>query len=289
MSETARAERTWTVLQLIRWSTEYFEKNAVDSPRLSSELLLSHVLDIDRMKLYMQFERLLSKAELSQYRAVIERRVKDREPLQYILGTLPFYHCNLRIDSRVLIPRPETEQLVDMVLERIKSRQVHRVLDIGCGSGCIAIAIAKHAPHVQVDAIDVSTAALELAQENAVANGVENIGFKHQDFLQAWHAEHKYSMIVSNPPYISLADYGQLDPELLAHEPREALTDGEDGLVMYRRMATVFPELLEQGGEFWCEMSYGAESDLASIFVHYHPQFHKDYQGNTRFVQGHVS
>ncbi len=288
MTQSSTSVRTWTVLEILQWTATYLNKHQVESPRLTAELMLCEVLQVERLKLYMDFERLLSPAELKSFRSMIERRVQKREPLQYILGHTNFFGCNLLVDSRVLIPRPETEQLVELSMNEIRRQNLQSVMDIGTGSGCIAIALAKHCPGIQVIAVDRSEDALQLASENATRNHLTNIRFEQWDVLAGDWVGESVDLVVSNPPYVSISDYSELEPELSNHEPRIALTDESDGLVFYRRFASVFPKLLREDGQFFCEIGFGSEANIRAVFSDYDVQIHDDYSGIPRIAKGRV-
>ncbi len=289
MSNSTNTPKTWTVLEILQWTAAYFEKHGVDSARLSAELLLCEVLSIERLRLYLDFERLLSASELKIYRSMIERRVKHREPLQYILGSTDFYTCNFLVDSRVLIPRPETEQLVECAIELIASYSYKTVLDVGTGSGCIAISVAKECPHADVVATDVSDGALELASRNAERNVVRNVEFLKHDIVQEKWVREPVDLLLSNPPYISAAEYAALEPEVRVHEPKTALTDGADGLGYYRRFQRILPSLCKPGASFVFECGFGESEAIAELFKDYQLRILSDYSGIPRLIVGKLS
>lgn len=279
----------WTVLDVIRWATEHFEKHEVDSPRLTIELMLCEVLKCERVQLYLNFERLMHKDELAQVRVMIERRVRDREPLQYILGHTYFYGYRFTVGPSVLIPRPETELLVDWSIKYIKSQpQCKTVLDIGTGCGCIGIAIAKQLPLVSVTGVDKSNDALETALLNAARNSVTNIRFEQRDILEQYTFGERFDVVVSNPPYISLEVMNELTPEVNQHEPLEALTDNHDGLLFYRHFARVLRTILKPGGKFFLEIGFGQAEAMRSIFCDYYIDILEDFSKIPRIVVGTV-
>lgn len=254
----------WTILRLIQWGSDFFKKKGVDSPRLTMELLLAHVLKLSRFDLYMQFERPLSEPELAQLRNMVKRRAM-REPLQYILEEAHFYKRVFEVTPAVLIPRPETELLVEEALRRGHSL---RCLDIGTGSGCIGISIALERPETEVVAIDSSAEALEVARRNAERLGARNITFHQTDFFddEGMRALGSFDLVVSNPPYIAAADLATLQPEVRDHEPHLALTDGGDGLRFFRRFIELSPRILRDESSFFMEIGYGQGQPLASMF-----------------------
>jgi release factor glutamine methyltransferase len=267
-------EKVWTILDLITWGRAYFEEKGVDSPRLTMEILIAHVLQKARIQLYTQFDRPLGENELTTLRAMIKRRAA-REPLQYILGETDFFGMTLSVNPAVLIPRPETELLVEYVLNRLKKdtsttneNQVETtILDIGTGSGCIALALAKNiSTSATLYGLDVSNDALALARSNAERNQITNVQFGKIDILEAL-PKRQFSVIVSNPPYISTTDMNELEPEVGSHEPNVALTDNADGMTFYRRFAEIFPQMLEERGWFAVEMGFGQGAMVEALFA----------------------
>ncbi len=270
-------EKVWTILDLITWGKAYFEEKGVDSPRLTMEILIAHVLQKARIQLYTQFDRPLTETELTTLRAMIKRRAA-REPLQYILGETEFFGLTLAVTPAVLIPRPETELLVEYVVNRIKEERTDSknesgeetaILDIGTGSGCIAIALAKNIPSslsATLYGLDVSDSALALAQSNAKRYALTNIHFGKINILETV-PKRRFSVILSNPPYISTNDMSELEPEVGDHEPRVALTDDDDGMRFYRRFAAIFPTMLEEKGWFAVEMGFGQAEQIQALFA----------------------
>lgn len=286
--QTSKADtKVWTALELRRWGEGYFAEKLIDSPRLTMELMLCHILRYSRLELYLHYDKPLTKAELSALKAMIARRAK-REPLQYILGETEFYGLPFAIDSSALIPRPETEFLVEAALEYlVQATQPLSVLDIGTGSGCIALTIAKKSPESRVVAMDISEAALALAAKNQSALGVENCELVKRDIFREITVKKPFDVIVSNPPYISTESMTELEPELLRHEPHIALTDGGDGLRFYRRFAEVFPSILAQDGMFFVEIGYGQAAEVLAIFADdYLCTLENDLAGIPRIITG---
>jgi release factor glutamine methyltransferase len=224
----------WTTLKLLQWSTDYLQKQQISSPRLNAETLLAHVLKMDRMSLYLEFERLLNQTELANYKALFKRRLQH-EPLQYITGETDFMGYQIEVNSRVLIPRPETEQLVARSLELLAPRQDIHILELGTGSGCISIALASRLPGARIVATDVGEEILDVARTNAERNDVaKQIEFIRADMRQNLLPEQrKFDVIISNPPYISLTDYQDLPLEIKNYEPAHALHDNSDGNAFY--------------------------------------------------------
>jgi release factor glutamine methyltransferase len=255
---------TWTVLRLINWGSDYFQKKGVDSPRLTIELMLAHVLGLTRFDLYLKFDRPLRDDELERLRAMVKRRAA-REPLQYILGEAHFHGRAFEVDRSVLIPRPETELLVEEVLRRSHAL---RCLDVGTGSGCIGITIALERPETEVVAIDVSVEALAVARRNAERLGARHVTLEHCDFMddEGVRALGSFDLVVSNPPYVAAGEMAALEPEVRDHEPHGALTDHGDGLAFYRRFIEVAPTLLRPGGSLFLEIGYGQSGELDRLY-----------------------
>lgn len=282
-------QQTWTILKLLEWSAQYFHQKGLDSPRLDAELLLAQSLGLSRVQLYMQFDRPLSDAELQAYKGLLKRR-GEREPLAYILGKKEFYSMEFEVMPTVLIPRPETELLVEKAIQILQpsSAQPLRLLDIGTGSGCIALSLAKHLPQARVSAIDVSEAALEVARKNAELHGLaDRVEFFHIDFREAASRaalSGPFDLIASNPPYIARDEIAKLAPEL-AFEPMQALDGGPDGLDFYRDWLPWAFEHLSQGGSALLEIGFDqAESveKLATNAGFQKVNILRDYSGHPR-------
>lgn len=240
-------ERVWTPLELLRWTTEYLAGKSFHNARLNAELLLAGVLDCKRLDLYLQFDRPLGAAELAEFKARLRRRAR-REPLQYIEGTAAFRDLILRVDRRVLIPRPETEVLVEQVLRWAEGRSGLAVLDVGTGSGAIAISLAMEGAgrFTRVVATDVSPDAIQLARTNAASAGCA-VDFR-EGSVYAPTPDERFDVVVSNPPYIADSERGDLDVEVRDWEPATALFGGPDGLSVVRRLVQGALEHLKPGG-----------------------------------------
>ncbi|AKQ65055.1 Protein-N(5)-glutamine methyltransferase PrmC [Myxococcus hansupus] len=237
----------WTIRKVLTWTTQHFEKRQVDAPRLTAEILLSFVLKLSRVRLYVDLDRPLSKEELGAYRALIERRMAG-EPTQYLTGVREFYNRPFKVDARVLIPRPETELLVEAALRMLPKDAPGRALDVCTGSGCIAISLAAERPQATVIATDLSPDACALAQENAQALGVaDRVTVLQGDLFAPVPADARFQVVVSNPPYIASGDIPGLSAEV-RREPKLALDGGPDGLVAVRRVVTGARQWLEPGG-----------------------------------------
>ena len=275
------------MIDIIRWGTDYFTEKNIDSPRLTIELLLCKILECERISLYTNFEKPLSDDELYRLRELIKRRIK-REPLQFILGKTKFYDSDLFLNNSTIVPRPETELLVEYADKIIKSNpEIEYILDIGTGSGCTAIPLAKRYPDKNFHAIDINPKALILAEKNAIYNGLKNINFYELDILKMTPNQ-KFDLIISNPPYISQVEYQILEPEVLYYEPKEALTDNSDGLTFYRRFSEIFREILESNGKFILEIAYNQSDEVFQLFNQkgYKVNFVKDWNSINRIVFG---
>ncbi|MBS1560313.1 MAG: peptide chain release factor N(5)-glutamine methyltransferase [Bacteroidetes bacterium] len=280
MRKAPALERIWTVMDLLRWGTDYFAAKDIDSPRLTMELMLSSVLQCTRLQLYTNFEQPLTKDELAALRHMIERRVK-REPLQYILGKADFYGLAFDVTPDVLIPRPETEILVERAVRFLKTFDAPvNALDIGTGTGCIPIACLKYHPGTQWTAIDKSHAALDVASRNAEHHGaLDHIHFLHLDFfenlslvtrhssLNSSLVTRHFSLISMNPPYIPSSEVPTLQAEVRDFEPHMALTDDGDGTAFYVRLADVGKELLAPHGRIFMEVAQGQSEEVQEIFT----------------------
>ncbi|MDB6015622.1 MAG: Release factor glutamine methyltransferase [Pedosphaera sp.] len=259
-----------TVLEVIKRSAEFLEKKGVDSPRLQVELLLAHVLHLPRMGLYLNFERVLSPAELDEVRNLVKRR-GQREPLQHIIGTACFWGLEMKVNNQVLVPRPESEQLAELGWQFLNGIQgtPPLALDFGTGSGCLAILLAVKSPGARVVAVDISPEALAVAQENASRHSVqERVEFFQGDGFVAVPAGRRFDLLVSNPPYIPSAEIATLDPEVREHDPRWALDGGAEGLDFYRRLAREAGEFLRPGGRLMAEFGDGQAPAIRQIFEH---------------------
>lgn len=242
-----RLTKVWTVLEMVRWTTDYLSKRGFDEARLNAELLLSGVLGLKRLDLYLQFDRPLQPEELSEFKARLLRRTRH-EPLQYIAGHTEFRRLRLRVDRRVLIPRPETEVLVGEVLAWARGRASLHAVDIGTGSGAIALSLAGEGPFERVVAVDVSADALELARENHRASAPDLPVEFRQGSVYAPLAGQRFDVVISNPPYVGEQEREQLDPEVREWEPSVALFSGPEGLDLIRELVRDAPGYLRPGG-----------------------------------------
>jgi len=224
------------ICDILTIAEEALKKKGIENARLNAELLLASVLNISRIDVFLNFEKFLSDEEISAYRERVRRRL-DYEPLQYILGWWEFYGIRFKITPAVLIPRPETETLVEECLRVIATTESPRILEIGTGSGCVSIAIAKHR-ECKIQAIDTNCKALALGELNAEKAGVKDkVSFLERDFFEDVEDFNEYDFVISNPPYIAADEFISLPEEIRNYEPRNALTDERDGLSYYRKMA----------------------------------------------------
>lgn len=251
------ADGVWTIKRTLDWTVGYLGRRGDERPRLSAEWLLSAATGLSRVEIYTNFDRPLAPEELALMHAGIERRAGG-EPLQYVTGEMPFRHIVLRCEPGVLIPRPETEVLVDAVLEELAGCGSPRVLDLCTGTGCIALSIAGEHPDTVVVATDISPAATALAERNARALGLEGwVDVLECDLADAVASEFAgtFDVLVSNPPYIPTAVLAeQIPSEVRAFEPALALDGGADGLAVFRRILDLAPEMLAPGGLLACEL-----------------------------------
>jgi release factor glutamine methyltransferase len=254
-----------TVLEAIQKSTEFLGKKNVESPRLQVELLLAHLLKLPRMKLYLNFERVLSPTETDALRELVKRR-GQREPLQHIVGSTSFCGYEIAVNRHALVPRPETELLAEEGWKFLGGKETS-VLDFGTGTGCIAIALAVKCPGGKIVATDISADALALAKENAAKNNVaEQIEFLQGDGFAALSGNSKFDLIVSNPPYIPSAEIETLQPEVRDFDPRGALDGGTDGLDFYRMFAAQAKPFLKPVGKIMLEFGDGQADAIRKTF-----------------------
>lgn len=281
------APKVWTVMELLRWTAEYLGEKGFHNARLNGEMLLSGVLGVKRLDLYLQFDRPLRPEELAEFKARLLRRAK-REPLQYIEGEAHFRDLRLRVDPRVLIPRPETEQLVQRVLDWAAGRPGLAAADVGTGSGAIALALATEGPFERVVATDVEPGALEAARANhALAAPEAPVVFRLGDGLVPLAGE-RFDALVSNPPYVGTGERDSLDTEVRDWEPAAALFAGPDGLEVIRRLVAGAPSVLNPGGLLALEIGVGQGAAVAELVRAAGgfgaPRVEKDLAGRDRIV-----
>jgi len=289
--------KEWEVVELLKTTTDYFTAKKVDEARISAELLLGHVLSKSRLELYLQHNRPVYRDELDRFRALCRQRIEGR-PVQYLIGEQYFYGLRFFVDERVLIPRPETELLVEHVLHSLGmtgrgGMRKAKILDIGTGSGCIALTLAKLCPELRVTAVDCSPGALEVASINAATLGVESqVEFIQGDMFDEHFAaklhEVAYDVIVSNPPYIPALEWETLQREVKQYEPKIALTTPE-GLECYRAIVAQAVTLLMPGGRLSFELHADAAAAVRELMEEYGfcgISVAKDYSGHDRIISG---
>lgn len=284
-------KQVWTIARVLAWATEDLTRRGLnDSPRLDVELLLAHALGVDRVKLIIDSQRPLADEELSRFRGLVLRRRKH-EPIAYILGEREFYGLRFSVNRHVLIPRPDTETLVNVALARTQRLSLHgRALDVCTGSGCVAIAFAKERPTWQVTGSDLSPEALEVARHNAWRLGANwNLDFRQGDLLEGIEREAGFDLIMANPPYVPDAEVPTLSPDIKHHEPAAALCGGPDGLALIRRLVKAAPGLLAAGGLLAIEVGAGQAPRVAKGLLSYgfsQVEQERDYAGIERIVSG---
>ena len=283
------APRTWTVLELLRWTAGHFAERGIDTPRLDAECLLAHALGTERLQLYVGFDKPVEEAERAVFRELVRRRAGERVPVALLTGEKEFWSLRLAVSSAVLVPRADTETLVQAALERIPDPEgEYEVLDVGTGSGAVALALASERPKARVTASDVSPEALEVARANAERLGLAGRVRLVEGSLFEPVVGECYDLVVSNPPYVAEAEATSLAPEL-GHEPPQALFGGPDGLAVLRPLVAGLAGVLRPGGawaleigpeqaavlEGWCR-----EAGLGGA------QVHRDLAGRPRVVSG---
>jgi release factor glutamine methyltransferase len=287
-------EVEWTILNLIKWATGYFTSHGIDSPRVTAEILLASLLNLKRIDLYLRYDQPLLKSELSEFKLLIKRRV-NREPVAYITGKKEFWSLDLEINPNVLIPRPDTETLVEAALRCLgpvdfPPHPSERILELGTGSGAIVLALASERPEYRYIATDISIKALDIARRNARHHQLASVvSFVAGNWLDPFSPNKPvFDMILSNPPYIPSEDISGLEPEVNRFEPLLALDGRSDGLHAIREIIFSAHPLLKANGVLLLEMGFNqkeAVTELIQQCGHYHPfQFIKDYAGHYRVV-----
>lgn len=279
-----------TVLESIKLSTTFLEKKGVESPRANAELLLAEILNCKRLELYLSFDKPLKENEINDYREFLRKRGM-RIPLQYILGYVDFYGYKFFVDENVLIPRPETELLVEQIINDNSNKNKLRILDIGSGCGNISIVLADKLIDSDVIGIDISVAAIRVSERNRDASlKKENLNFIKFDILNDdVESLGKFDLVVSNPPYISLNDYNELEPELKNYEPKISLTDDSDGLTFYKKIISVSKQLLNTNGQIYFEIGKGQHNFINELMIENgfsNLKIIKDYSGVERIIKG---
>ena len=272
-----------TVLEVLQATTAYFKKHSVENPRLNAEHLLAHVLGRKRIELYLEFESVLTESELAPLRNLVKRR-GEGEPLQHLLGTTEFCGLTFLCDKRAMVPRPETEELVELVESKIENREL-RIVDVGTGSGVIALTLAVKFPEAEILAVDISDDALALAQENAArVKLADRVRFLKSNLLE--NVEGCFDVIVANLPYISIQDRQSLSREVL-HDPEVALFASAQGDELVRELIAQAPSQLRPGGMLALEIGIGQSEALLSALAEKNYRdisFKNDYSGVKRFL-----
>jgi release factor glutamine methyltransferase len=284
----------WTIRRLLEWTAGFFARKEVDSPRLSAELLLAHVLQLPRIKLYTNYERVVGEQELAKYRELV-RRAAEQEPIAYLTGRAHFFNLEFEVTPEVLIPRPDTETLVENVIQLIRHEpglESPRVLDLCTGSGCIAAAVAHHVKGAVVVATEINPAAAALARRNMQRLGLtEKVTVEEGDLFEPIERmvdRQPFHLILANPPYVPTAQIPTLDRNVRDFEPTAALDGGLDGLAIHRRILQKAPQRLAAGGHIFLEIAFD-QGELALQLTGEHPQFAeakilKDHAGNDRVL-----
>ena len=285
----AENNQIWTIGRILKWTEEYFGQKGVESPRLDAEVMLSHVLGKQRIYLYVHFDEPLQAEELAAYRTMIKQRI-DRVPVAYILGKKEFMGLTFKVTPDTLVPRPDTEILVQAAVDRLKqwTDADVRLADIGTGSGAICLSVLSMLDNIVADTVDISSAARAVAEENAAALGLSERVTFHTGDLLAPIREQQFTAILSNPPYIPEADIQGLAPEVRCKEPMTALSGGKDGLDFYRRLCDEAPAMLTDDGFMAFEVGIHQATEVAQLAeaspLIVRTEILKDYAGIDRVV-----
>jgi len=268
---TPRQSPPWTILRVLRWAQNYLQQKGISEPRAAAGVLLAHCLQCTRLELYLRYDKPLTTAELDCYKRLLRRRLAH-EPTQYITGHQEFWSLDFLVNPAVLIPRPETELIIEAVLKYAADLPDgpgnRRLLDVGTGSGVLAVVLAKEFPQAQVVALDQSAAALALARENSRRHEVQDrVTLVQGDLLTPLAPEPCFDIIVSNPPYIPTREWEQLPPDIKDYEPRLALDGGPDGLAVIRRLVAEVHQLLRPGGLVALEVGQGQAEAVAQLLA----------------------
>jgi release factor glutamine methyltransferase len=281
---------TWTIGKMLEWAAADFRGRGLPSPRLDAEVLLAFALGETRVKLVIDRDRPLAPGDLARFRELVKRR-RAHEPVAYLLGAREFYGRMFRVDARVLVPRPDTEALVDAALSRTTHVSMSlRALDLCTGSGCVAITLARERPTSRVHAIDLLDSALSVARDNALRLGAYNASFARADLFEGLDpARSRFDLVVANPPYIPSGEIASLASDVRDHEPRVAIDGGTDGLQLVRRIVEGAPPFLVQGGTLALEVGAGQAPEVARLLSARGFQSvlaTRDYAGIERVVAG---
>ena len=282
----------WTIQKLLNWITQYFTDNNIDAPRLSAELLLSHVLGLERIELYTNFDKVVVRSDLDRLHSIVKRCI-DNEPIQYLIGRSEFYSISLKVSDDCLIPRPETELLVERAIEFLRTRTGPQyVCDLCTGSGCIAVAIAKNFENARIIATDICDKALNVAAENIARYNLQaRIELLNGDLFAPIIDQldrPEFDLIVSNPPYVSTAEYEALDKNVKNYEPEHALHAGPQGLDIYRRIVDEIDRHLKPAGALIAEIGYAQGPAVEELFesteIFTNIKIEKDISNNDRIL-----
>lgn len=284
----------WTILKILQWTTAYFKSHHIDSPRLTVEILLAHALNAKRIDLYTRFDQPLTKDELAIFKALVKRRI-CREPVAYITGNREFFGIDFDVSPHVLIPRPETEFLVEAALGRIPQAVAtpFRILEIGVGSGAVIVSLAVNRPGHEYMASDMSVNALQAAAGNARKNGVDGkiLFFAGDLFAPLCPSAGSFDLVISNPPYIAQNQLTGLEPEVRDFEPTLALDGGKDGMDIIRKIIAAAPPFLNHHATLMLEIGFDQRDVVEQAITrdgrYSPPEFVKDYGGHHRVAIAH--
>ena len=282
--------KVWRIIDIIKWAEEYFSQSLIANPKLEIEWLLRSLLKCNKLDIYLRFEEPLNTKQLAVLKEWINRRTKNNEPLQYITGFCEFYGRRYIVNPKVLIPRQETERIIDLAIEKSNLIENPYIIDIGTGSGCVALACASEIPNSKVFGIDISSDALQIAEQNKSRLRLENIYFGMVDILVDIPdtPSKKYDLLASNPPYVSTNDMKNLPKEIKNFEPHIALTDFKDGLIFYHRLAELGRKIVKVNGWMILEVGLGNHpNEVLSIFKYSNYRnlkLIKDFNGDNRVL-----
>jgi release factor glutamine methyltransferase len=296
-NQQASIDAEWTILKLLKWATSFFASHDIDKPRAEAEILLSHALKLQRIDLYLKYDQPLYNDDLKRFKELIKRRI-NREPVAYIVGTKEFWSMEFEVTRDVLIPRPETEFLVEAALDLLPKASTsdsvmrpRRILELGTGSGAVILALASMRPGHKFFATDRIWAAIRLASKNAVRHGLEGaVELICADWFEPFRPEQsEFDMIISNPPYVPSRLIGSLQPEITGYEPISALDGGDDGLSCLKHIIGLAHLYLREQGSLLLEMGYDQKNDVEKIAhqcaAYEHTVCTKDYSGYDRVIQ----
>ena len=290
ISGTRNSQKIWRVIDLIKWGEKYFTDNGFDNPRKEIEILIQDILECSRVDLYLRFEEPLSKIQLVKLREWIQRR-KNREPTQYITGKAGFHNLIINVTPDVLIPRPESERLVELLLSTVDKDEKISILDIGTGSGCLALALGKELPNAKITGIDKSIEVVEIAKLNVESLHIKNVRILQMDIFKDQIKE-KYDILISNPPYIPQEEIESLMPDVKKFEPLSALTDSTDGLTFYHKISEICPIIINQNGWIFLEVGLGEHPKKAmKLFSNEkfkNVELIKDYNSDDRVLKAQI-